>query len=108
LQCLKNLRNYLCWMDTISGSRFVALSENVPFILRQVHAMPSSILRDYLRHEHVMVVGGALSSHLRMTDAETNSSRLSESRPFPTPPVWKWSGGFCSVVKDCVCAVVGT
>jgi len=52
-------------MDTISGSKFVALSENVPFFfLCQVHAMPSSILLDYLRHEHVMAVGGALSSHL--------------------------------------------
>jgi hypothetical protein len=40
-----------------------------------------------------------------MTDAEPNSSRLSESRPFPTPSVWKWSGGFCSVVKGCVCSV---
>jgi hypothetical protein len=25
--------------------------------------------------------------------------------PFSHPPVWKWSGGFCSVVKDCVCSV---
>lgn len=43
----------------------MALSENVSFFfLRHVHAMPSSILLDYLRHEHVMVVGGVLSSPL--------------------------------------------
>jgi len=34
------------------------------FFLCQAHAMPSSILLDYLRHEHVMVLGGALSSYL--------------------------------------------
>lgn len=100
--CLKNLRNYLCWMDTISGSRFVALNENVPFFSTSstCHAFKyfTGLSTSWTRHG----CGWCFVITL-MTDAEPNSSRLSESRPFPTPPVWKWSGGFCSVVKDCVC-----
>jgi len=66
------------------------------FFLCQVHAMPSSILLDYLRHEHVMAVGGALSSHLWQMQ---NQIRLGWVSPAPLPPPsleMKWRILLCS------------
>jgi hypothetical protein len=67
----------------------VALSKNVPFFQRQVNALPSStyftgLSMSLTRHgwEQCFVI-------TLMRDAEPNSTRLSESRPLPTPPVRK-------------------
>ena len=71
------------WIQNLEADLWLSVKTYLFFILRQVHAMPSSILLDYLCHEHVMVVGGALSSHLRQTQ---NQIRLGWVSPTPFPP----------------------
>ena len=61
-----------------------------------VHTMLSSILLDYLRHEHVIVLGGALSSHLWQMQ---NQIRLGWVSPAPFAPPgleMKWRILLCS------------
>jgi hypothetical protein len=102
--CLKNLRNSLSWMDTISGSRFVALSENVAFFF-YVKYMPC--LQVFYGIIYVMNTPWlwAVLCHHTYDRCRTKFVKVEWVPPFSHPPVWKWSGGFCSVVKDCVCSV---
>jgi hypothetical protein len=83
-QCLKNLGNDLCWRGKISGSKFVALSENAPlfFMSSTCRAFKYFTRLSTSRTRHGF---GRCFVITLMTDAEPNSSRLSESRPFPQP-----------------------
>lgn len=83
-QCLKNLINYLCWTYTISGSRLWLWVKMYLFFptSNTCHAFKyfTGLSTSWTRHGF-----GRCFVITLMPDAEPNSSRLTESRPFPIP-----------------------